>query len=56
MSTSLCHFSSIFCIIGANFIITAIFTKNREVVFEVKNLLIDLVRQHAAIYDKSHPE
>ena len=75
MSTSLCHFSSVFCIIGANFIITDIFTErtawqlgkkgksgwggdqeHREVDFEVKNLLIDLVRQHPAIYDKSHPD
>ena len=28
--------------------------EHREVDFEVKNLLIDLVRQHPAIYDKSH--
>ena len=28
----------------------------REVDVEVKNLLIDLVRQHPAIYDKSHPD
>ena len=27
MSTSLHHFSSVFCIIGANFIIMAIFTE-----------------------------
>ena len=27
----------------------------REVDVEVKNLSIDLVRQHPAIYDKSHP-
>ena len=30
--------------------------EHREVDFEVKNLLIDLVRQHPAIYDKSHPD
>ena len=28
--------------------------EHREVDFKVKNLLIDLVRQHPAIYDKSH--
>ena len=76
MSTSLRHFSSVFCIIGVNFIIMDIFTErtawqlekkkgksgwggdqeHREVDFEVKNLLIDLVRQHPAIYDKSHPD
>ena len=28
----------------------------REVDVEVKNLLIDLVREHPAIYDKSHPD
>ena len=79
MSMSLRHFSSVFCIISANFIITDIFTErtawhlekgmeirviirvggdqeHRKVDFEVKNLLIDLVRQHPAIYDKSHPD
>ena len=30
--------------------------EHREVDFEVKNLLIDLVRQHSVIYDKSHPD
>ena len=30
--------------------------EHREVDFEVKNLLIDLVRQHPAIYDKSHQD
>ena len=28
--------------------------EHREVDFEVKNLLIDLVQQHPAIFDKSH--
>ena len=32
------------------------YQEHREVDFEVKNLLIDLVRQHPAIYDKSHPD
>ena len=30
--------------------------QGKEVNVEVKNLLIDLVRQHPAIYDKSHPD
>ena len=30
--------------------------QGKEIDVEVKNLLIDLVRQHPAIYDKSHPD
>ena len=28
---------------------------SQEQVAEIKNMLIDLVRQHPLIYDKSHP-
>ena len=30
-------------------------SSNAERIAEIKNLLIDLVRQHPLIYDKSHP-
>ena len=64
------YLRTLFCIIGAEFIFQRLLHNmasnkkrsnaagssegGREADVEVKNLLIDLVKQHPAIYDKSH--